>query len=56
MAESKGMATGPIQGVYPSLASAAGLAHSEDCGPTQAWKTGLHSTKGIPTDITPTDR
>ncbi|KAI5195396.1 hypothetical protein E4T39_08219 [Aureobasidium subglaciale] len=43
MAESKGMATGPVQGVDPPPASAAELAHGEDCGPTQAWKTGLHT-------------
>jgi hypothetical protein len=56
MAESEGMATCPRQGINPPPASAAELAHGEDCGPTLAWETGLYSTKSIQTDIIPTDR
>ncbi|KAG9513247.1 hypothetical protein KCU93_g10112, partial [Aureobasidium melanogenum] len=43
-------------GINPPPVSAAELAHGEDCSPTQAWKTGLHGTESIQTDITSTDR
>ncbi|KAG9512832.1 hypothetical protein KCU93_g10252, partial [Aureobasidium melanogenum] len=42
-------------GVYSSAASTAELAYGKDRSSTQTWKTGLHSTKSIQTDITPTD-
>jgi hypothetical protein len=45
--ESEGMATCPVQGINPPPVSAVELAHGEDCSPTQAWKTGLHSTESV---------